>query len=182
MNCFTKNFNENYLVNNMKYRVLAKPIVTIVLMLAVISYGPMASAKTKSDDEQKTPDMQELKKNFKERLSALTKLKDQQKVGESYNGYVATIKEDFKDDTIPVQIDKENRSDNEERPSIKEFLKRENHDRKLLYEKLAEKLDTSKEEVAKQNAIRNFKKAESSHYLRPKQSDKWIKKEKLEID
>lgn len=167
----------------MKYRLLATPIITVVLMLAVMSYGPVVSAESKADDdEQKTPDMKELKKRFKERLSVLNKLKDLQKVGETYKGYVAPVKEDYKGDSIPVDEDEENQSKKDERPTIEEFLKQENQDRELLYKKLAKKLDTTQEEVAKQNAIRNFENAEPSHYLRLKQADKWVKKEKLETD
>jgi len=141
-----------------------KSIHTLTLCLLTATIALTTAAAFANDREK---ELEELQKRFKQRHEALERLQDQQKVGETVRGYVALVKQRYGGEEVyPKKKDS---------PTVKEFIAAENSDRKRLYELLAEKLEETPEDVAVQNAIRNFKDADPEHYLQLKDGS-WIKK------
>lgn len=97
---------------------------------------------------------EELQKRFKARYPEIRKLKDAGTIGEADDGYVDFV--GAKDSSAADVVDQENA------------------DRKALYALIAKETSTSAEQVAKQNAERNLKKAKKGDYL--KIDGKWKQK------
>ena len=116
----------------------------------------------------------ELKKRFEKRYPTLVKLKDAGRIGETPDGKVQVVKpEDAKRPVDP----KDPKS-----PTVAAFLKLENDDRKALYALLAKDQKETAANVAKQNALRNYKKAAAEHFLLVKGKDgklRWRRKKEL---
>ncbi len=88
-----------------------------------------------------------LKERFKKRLTALSKARDDQKVGETASGYVQAVKAAFLEDK-----------------EIKKLVDEENADRKKLYE-ILKTPDATAVVVGARNGLRNFRNAKATHYL-----------------
>lgn len=142
-------------------------IAILLPALLCLGFATLASAQNagQSIDEQ----LEELRDRFDQRHDKLLAIKDAGKVGETVKGYVRSVRPAFLDDKVGE----------EDSPTIRELLEAENRDRRRLYELLAEKLDEKPEEIAVQNAIRNFKKADPEHFLRL-QDGTWIQKKAIE--
>jgi uncharacterized protein len=92
-------------------------------------------------------DLDSLRARFKERYSQLQKLKEAGKIGETWEGYVEAVKGEFKEEVAAVVGD-------------------ENGDRRKLYKLMANEEGITAEEIAKNNAVRNFNKAKKGEYLK----------------
>jgi uncharacterized protein YdbL (DUF1318 family) len=134
-----------------------QPLLVLASVLMVLLVVPAASAQT---------DLESLKKEFKERYPRLLELKTAGKVGETHEGYVATVRP---------------RHESE----VRSLLRQENEDRELLYELLREDVrkevpekDRDKvtaEFVARRNAERNLENARPDEWLMVA-DDVWIQK------
>ncbi len=110
----------------------------------------------------------DLNARFQERYRPLMKYKDEGRVGETFEGYVAALTETFLDDA-----------------ELASFIDAENDDRERLYELLAgevkdEVQEPSREQVtpeivAERNAKRSFRNAKNDHFLRM-QDGVWVQK------
>ena len=140
-----------------------RTILLLLPALLCLAWTPHTFAE--SIDEQ----LDELRERFAERQGTLNQLKDDRKVGETMKGYVHALEEGFLDEKL---------GSGDNRTTVRALLDQENQDRSRLYELLAEKLDEEPEEVAVQNAIRNFKKAEPHHFLRLKDGT-WVQKKAI---
>ena len=131
--------------------------VTIMLMLG--------AANARSNDNETA-----LKERFKERYSTLMRLKDSEKLGETFLGFVDVVEPQYLGEPIDP--------DESEGSTIATFIAEENSDRTALYRLIAEKTSTKEEDVAKRNAKRLFQKARMNHFL--KRSDGvWVQKKDL---
>ena len=92
-------------------------------------------------------DLQSLQKRMKARYGQIVKLKSAGKIGETWSGYVEAVKPEFRDDAAGL-------------------INAENADRRTLYRLMAEEEGLTPEEVAKNNAVRNFQKARKGEYLK----------------
>lgn len=92
------------------------------------------------------PTEAELKARFSERLDELRRLQDAGKVGETSEGYIKAVKGAGGQD-------------------VAKLIAAENADRRKLYALIAERTGEPPSEVAKQAAIRNFRKAKPDHWL-----------------
>jgi hypothetical protein len=126
------------------------------------------SDKQKSDrpkDRTLSPQREELKKRFEQRLPRINGLKDKGVVGETAEGWLEAV-----DDRL---LSKDDRS----------LLEDENHDRKTLYGLIADRVDEPEKDkktvparvVAERNAHRKFENAKPQHYLKTADS-RWIQK------
>jgi uncharacterized protein YdbL (DUF1318 family) len=96
------------------------------------------------------------------RLPQLKKHKAGGKIGETFNGLVEAVKAEY--------LKEEN---------LRKLVADENADRKAFYALTAEKFETTPEIVARSAGIRNFKAAESEHWLKLKDGT-WVQKKNLE--
>lgn len=134
----------------------------IVAMLAVMMVVMIAPAATFAADTK-----DELKARFKQRDPELSKLKEQGKVGENWQGYVEPVKEDAKLDA-----------------DARKLIEDENSDRRKLYALIAsdakhiEKKITAAD-VGEQNGLRNFSKAKPQEYLKTKEG-RWIQRREVD--
>ncbi|MCC7146115.1 MAG: YdbL family protein [Phycisphaeraceae bacterium] len=125
---------------------------TIGMIIAMVVLGGWASA-AKAEDEKET-----LRKRFEERFPKLLALKDQGKIGETYQGLVEAVKPEYQNDQ-----------------TLSQLVNDENRDRRRLYEIVAKEQNTTPDRVAQRNAERNFRNASPEHWL--KGSDgKWYQK------
>lgn len=92
-------------------------------------------------------DLQSLQKRMKARYAQLVKLKSAGKIGETWSGYVEPVKPEFRD-------------------AVSSLINAENADRRSLYRLMAEEEGLTADEVAKNNAVRNFQKARKGEYLK----------------
>jgi len=132
-------------------------MMTITWLLAGLIALPAAA---QNDDE-----LAELKERFKQRYPTLVKLKEAQKVGEVHDGYAAAVKSQYLDDTAGGET------------TVREFLAAENGDRRRLYEIMAERNDTTPEDVAKTNAARLFEQGKPDWYFKPEGNGWKLKKD-----
>lgn len=110
-----------------------------IFMLSVALSASAASAA-------EPPTEAELKARFSERLDELRRLQDAGKLGETAEGYVKAVKGAGGQD-------------------VAQLIAAENADRRKLYALIAERTGETPVEVAKQAAIRNFRKAKPDHWL-----------------
>ncbi len=104
-------------------------------------------------------DLDQLKKQFKERYPRLSQLKKEAKVGETWQGFVAAIDPGLKEDQKAWSV-----------------IADENRDREVLYQLVAEEIAADPEKpkraeiapqvIAERNASRNFERASSTALLR----------------
>lgn len=133
----------------MTYRTYTLAFTAMLVALATMA----AAAATTTIDEK----IDALQPKFEQRYPELRELKKHGVIGETFEGFVAFVKE--------------------EDPDARAIVKEENADRRVLYELIAEKEQTTPDKVAERNARRNFRKAEPGEYLRDK-NGKWTQKEK----
>jgi len=123
---------------------------TATLLLAPTFSHAVAPADTKD----------QLKEKFKQRLPELTRLLDQGKVGETWEGYVEVVKKDSDLDAQALKL-----------------ISNENEDRKKLYEIIAGEQDKklTSAEVGVRNAARKFEDAKPDWYLKSKDGA-WVQR------
>lgn len=138
-----------------------RTILTLVLALATL-LGAAAAARADERDE--------LKQRFKERYPTLVQLKKAEKIGETFKGLAAVVKEEYEGQ----QVD----PDEAGGPTIKAFLAEENKDRLRLYQLMAEELKTTPAKIAERDAKRRFEQAKPHEWLQP-EKDKWVRKRDL---
>lgn len=103
----------------------------------------------------------DIKARAKKRYPELKKLKEAGKIGETYLGFV----EPFTKKAAKIE-------------QVKKIVLAENADREKLYAIIAKEMKTSVEVVAKNNAIRIFKKAGDEEYFKGKDG-KWRQKKSM---
>ncbi len=145
-------------------------VALAAVFAALLVVGPAATTHAGDADARKQ-ELAELRKRFKQRYPDLLRLKNQQKVGETWKGMVDPLKADYRDDPVDPKADKD------ERVTIGELLAVENRDRVRLYKLLAEEMEIDAAVVARRNALRNFQQAQPRHYLKDT-DDEWLTKER----
>jgi len=134
---------------------------TLLLLLAgLVAFGGEVSIATA--DEQS-----ELRQRFRDRYARLEVLKRQGKVGETAEGSVDAVRSLYLREKV--------RPSDPESPTVGEFIGEENRDREALYELIAKRTGASPRQVAKQNALRNFEKADVGEWLRG-EDRRWYQK------
>lgn len=116
-------------------------------------------------DRPLSPEREELKKRFEQRLERINALKDKGVIGETAEGNLEAL-----DDRLPSKEDHN-------------LIDEENKDRKRLYALIADRVDeTDKDKkkvppkvVAERNAHRKFENARPDHYLKIAEG-RWIQK------
>ena len=121
--------------------------------------GLFIIALTCSAASAQSVERSQLKKQFKERYPILSKLKEEAKIGETWQGFIAAVDPSLKKDQKAWSA-----------------IEDENRDRKVLYKLLAEEIAADLDEpkrsemslnvIAERNAKRNFKRASSTALLR----------------
>ena len=101
---------------------------------------------------------QELQKRFQERYPKLLEQKSAGKIGETFQGFVEAVKEDYTKEE-----------------AVSGLVNAENADRTELYKLLAAKENITPEKVAERNALRNFQRARPGDYLKG-QDGRWTQK------
>ncbi|MFP4058361.1 MAG: YdbL family protein [Candidatus Brocadiia bacterium] len=109
-----------------------------------------------------------LQKRIAQRRPAIQKLKDQGKVGETYEGLVEAVKDEYLKETVKL---------GDKKMTVGQLLGEENADRKAVYKLIAKKLGVDPDVVARRKAERTFKTAEPGEYLKGKDG-KWFRKKK----
>jgi len=134
-------------------------VAMLAVMMVMIMIAPAATFAADTKDE--------LKARFKQRDPELSKLKDQGKVGENWQGFVEPVKEDAKLDA-----------------DARKLIEDENSDRRKLYALIAsdakhlEKKITAAD-VGEQNGLRNFSKSKPQEYLKTKEG-RWIQRREVD--
>ena len=131
---------------------MTRRVFALALATVMLSAGPVLAAKADHSQEKA-----ELRDKFRARYPALKRLKLDGFVGETAEGMVAAVNNQPLDAAAASLVSEENR------------------DRQRLYEILAEELGTDVNTVARQNAQRNFEKADAGEYLRDS-AGRWTKK------
>jgi uncharacterized protein YdbL (DUF1318 family) len=111
-----------------------------------------------------------LKERFIKRDPVLSRLRDEGKVGEVFDGFAAVVKAEYLDQKVGPAPDS---------PTVRAFLAEENGDRSRLYAILAEKEALTPEFIADRAAKRNFSRATPEHWLKPKDGG-WVQKKDLD--
>jgi len=134
----------------------------LLLCFALIFAGLIAGPAAGQDDE-----LADLRERFKQRYPTLVKLKDAQKIGEIHTGYAGAVKSAYLDDEATDE------------QTVREFLAAENRDRERLYQIMADKTDTTPEEVAATRAAQLFEQGKADWYFKPVNKD-WMLKKNIE--
>ena len=145
-------------------RIPPRAGVTRTLMLTLFLLGlliPQASANE---------GLNEAKQRAAERYPTLMKLKEAGKIGESYTGYVGVVEDQYRDDKA--------KPDEKDSPTVGELVSAENTYRQKVYQRIAEKVGVSAEQVARRKAEQNFKEASPETMLKVPDRG-WIKKKAL---
>ena len=116
-------------------------IVPLLAAFVIFATGALAVAQG----------MDALKQSFKDRLPKLTEFKTAGKLGETWDGKVAVVKDEFASDA-----------------EVKKTMDSENADRKMLYAAMANQVGATPDKVALQNGERNAKNAKAGEYLKGK--------------
>ncbi len=114
-------------------------------------------------DNQTIEDRKAIQASMKARYATLKKLKAKGIIGENLKGYVEIIN-----------------SDKNTEKETKTVVNNENSDRKKLYKLIAEKNKTAAKDVAINNAIRIFKKADDNEYFKNKKGA-WVLKKEIPV-
>jgi len=112
----------------------------------------------------------ELKERMKLRHADLDRLRDGEKVGETWAGLVEVVKDSYAQEKVDP-ADKKSLT-------IAELLAAENKDRKALFELLATEQKLTSEAVGKQNGIRTLEKAADNHWLKL-EDGRWVHKKSI---
>jgi uncharacterized protein YdbL (DUF1318 family) len=108
--------------------------------------------------------LKDIQNSMKERYKVLQALKAEGNVGETPDGWVEAVHEEQAEDEV-----------------IKQIIHDENADRAELYKIIAQRTNTTPEEVGKQNALRIFKKADPEEFFKGKDG-KWRQKKDVTIE
>ena len=130
---------------------MKSPMMSLVLtLIGVLLFATFAPVARAADDKEA-----QLQKRFEKRDKEIRALKKAGTIGETFEGYVAFVKD--------------------EDSKASDVVSAENEDRKALYKHIADKTSTTVEKVAERAAQRNFEHAASGEYLQDK-NGKWKKK------
>jgi len=127
----------------MTRRTLFTAAIAALSTLA-LSAGAFAQAEEHDD-----PRLDKLRAKFEQRYPEILKAKNAGKIGENTVGHVEIVHDEDKDDA-----------------DLRKLVAAENADRDDLYRIVAELENVTPEEVAKHNALRNYKKAGPGDYLK----------------
>lgn len=122
-------------------------LMLVLLGIAMLGHVPEARADR----------MQELQAQFKERLPQIDRLKQQGKIGETWEGWIEKLPQ--------AELNERQR----------ELVEAENSDRAELYQIIARKEGTTSEFVARKNAERNRKNLEPGEWFKMR-SGEWEQK------
>jgi uncharacterized protein YdbL (DUF1318 family) len=100
----------------------------------------------------------QLQKRFQERYPKLLEQKSAGKIGETFQGFVEAVKDDYAKEE-----------------AVSSLVNGENADRTELYKLLAAQQKITPEVVAERNAVRNFQRARAGDYLKG-QDGRWTQK------
>jgi uncharacterized protein YdbL (DUF1318 family) len=153
----------------MNHHIKAAAWAAFVVHLFVMAPCAAQDPKPKPPETpvQQPDPLAELKKKMKARYADLERLRDDGKVGETWNGEVAVVKAVHASEKVDPKSPTS--------PTIGAFVDTENSDRKQLYALLAKELKITAAEVAKQNGLRTIDKADSDHWLKL-EDGRWIQR------
>ena len=134
-------------------------------MLPAVLIVLLGAAPSLAEDDKNT-----IKGRLEKRYPTLVKLMDAEKVGEMYDGLAGAVKAEYLADKVDDA--------DADSPTIGEFLKTENADRKELFRLVAEGRDITPAQVGILFGKMAFKKAAPDHYLKPKGHD-WLQKKNI---
>jgi uncharacterized protein YdbL (DUF1318 family) len=121
---------------------------TILLIVPALLFAAIPALADRKAD---------LQAKFRERLAAVDKLKHAGSVGETFDGWLAAVKDQSLDD------------------AAKKLVADENADRKELYQIIADEEKTSADTVGKRNALRNYKNGKAGDWFKL-ESGEWKQK------
>ncbi len=136
-------------------------MLALVIAGAMLAAAPTAHADD-DDADARRQELNELRQRFKERYPDLVRLKNEQKIGETYQGRIEAVKAGYLKQPIDPDADK----DDEDVMTIGRFVALENKDRSRLYALLAREMEIEAKVVAARNAARAFEEARADHYVR----------------
>lgn len=153
----------------MNHHIKAAAWAAFVVQMFVLPPCAAQDPKPKPPENpvQQPDPLAELKKRMKARYADLERLRDDGKVGETWNGEVAVVNAADESEKVDPKSPTS--------PTIGAFVGTENSDRKQLYALLAKELKTTATEVAKQNGLRNIDKADPDHWLKL-EDKRWIQR------
>ncbi|MEX2215700.1 MAG: DUF1318 domain-containing protein [Phycisphaeraceae bacterium] len=123
-----------------------------MMMLLAGATALMSTTAARADEKS------DLQARFKERFARLSQLRGDGTVGETWEGWVKSLKEAA--------------------PEIAALIEAENTDRAKLCAIIAKEIGATPEEVGRRNALRIFRSAEPNHYLMT-DNGKWVQKKDL---
>lgn len=129
-----------------RYSALMSLLVAVALSLA--------PSTARADTEE------ELKKKIADQQPQVTKQKDAGKIGETAEGYLAAVKEEYLKEA-----------------EVKKLVDEANDNRRKVYAIIAKRQNTTVEAVAAVAGARNIKGAKAGHYVKGADG-KWVKVEK----
>lgn len=160
-------------------------LLSLLAPAAVAAHSP--AAVTLQTPAVKTPEVKESEADIKKREAAIekrladrtpliTKLKTDEKVGETWTGTLAVRNDADLDDMIEIDAAKKTKV------TLREFVKTENDDREAIYTILANRRSTkdvvvTPEAVGIQSGVELSKRAEPGEWLQTK-TGKWVRKPK----
>ncbi len=136
------------------------------LIVLVLAIQPLAA----SVGWAAGPSESELKAEFKQRHGVLERLKDRGKIGETSAGLVGLVRGEGGNDEVDVP--------GQGKMTVKALVGEENEDRRELYRLIGKRTGEPQAEVAKQAALRNFRKAAPNHWLELPDG-RWVQKKDL---
>lgn len=139
---------------------------TLMIMLG------LTVAMTSLTQPAQADDAEDLRERMKERYATLLRLMNQQKIGETHEGYVEVVKARYRSEKL---------SEDDDAKTIGEIVDEENADRLLLYREAAREHNITVAQAGKINAKRKFKKADPDHYLLLP-GGRWVLKKDLDKD
>lgn len=144
--------------------------IPMVALAAALSTAAVVCQDTRQS--RPTNDVKaEIKERMKQRHQDLAKLRDGEKVGETWEGLVEAVKPAYAQEKVDAA--------DQQSPTIGDLVAAENQDRKALFELLAKDLKTTAAEIGKQNGIRSIEKAKDAHWLRL-EGGKWAQKKDVQ--
>ena len=129
--------------------------ILILLVLGAVAALPGTALAQRDDqrddggEKRENPRKAELQERFRQRDGALGAAKRDGKVGETTEGLVDFVKDEFREDA-----------------KLRRLVDDENKDRRELYEIIAKETGATPAVVAEQNARRNYQRARPGEYLK----------------
>ncbi|MCA9321610.1 MAG: DUF1318 domain-containing protein [Planctomycetes bacterium] len=137
----------------------------MLLPVLVLLTGVLASPASGQKDE-----LARLRQSMKERYATLLKLHNDAKVGETWDGRVAAVKDAYLDDKVDPKDPKS--------LTVKQLLTAENSDRGRVYEIIAKDTNETPAIVALHNGKRAFANAAPNHWLKTEKAG-WVQKKDI---